>query len=78
MAFPGRLVVAGGITAAVVVARRMRAGVVRHRLLGRAVRAAETERQAIASQLHDGPIQELAAIGLIVQRAARTARPSSR
>jgi signal transduction histidine kinase len=71
MMLPGRLVVAGGITAAVLVVRRMRAGVVRHRLLGRAVRAAETERQAIASQLHDGSIQELAAIGLIVQRAAR-------
>jgi two-component system, NarL family, sensor kinase len=43
----------------------------RQRLLSRIVRATEEERTRIASDLHDGPIQQLTALGIVAQRARR-------
>jgi signal transduction histidine kinase len=43
----------------------------RQRLLGRVLRAAEEERTRIASDLHDGPIQQLTALAIVAQRARR-------
>ena len=40
----------------------------RRQLLDRTVRVAEGERARIAANLHDGPIQRLAAVGLILDR----------
>ena len=40
----------------------------RRQLLDRTVRAAEEERARIAANLHDGPIQRLAALGLVLDR----------
>jgi len=40
----------------------------RRQLLDRTVRAAEGERARIAANLHDGPIQRLAALGLVLDR----------
>ena len=41
----------------------------RRQLLDRAVKAAEGERARLAANLHDGPVQRLAAIGLILDRS---------
>jgi signal transduction histidine kinase len=43
----------------------------RQRLLSRILRATEEERTRIASDLHDGPIQQLTALGIVAQRARR-------
>jgi signal transduction histidine kinase len=43
----------------------------RQRLLGRVLQAAEEERTRIASDLHDGPIQQLTALAIVAQRARR-------
>ena len=40
----------------------------RRQLLDRTVRVAEGERARIAANLHDGPIQRLAAVGLMLDR----------
>jgi signal transduction histidine kinase len=40
----------------------------RRQLLDRTVRAAEGERSRLAASLHDGPIQRLAALGLVLDR----------
>jgi signal transduction histidine kinase len=40
----------------------------RRQLLDRTLRAAEDERARIAANLHDGPIQRLAALGLVLDR----------
>ncbi len=40
----------------------------RRQLLDRTVRVAEEERARIAANLHDGPIQRLAALGLVLDR----------
>jgi signal transduction histidine kinase len=42
----------------------------RRQLLDRTVRVAEGERARIAANLHDGPIQRLAALGLVLDRCA--------
>ncbi len=42
----------------------------RRQLLDRTVRVAEGERARIAANLHDGPIQRLAAIGLVLDRCS--------
>jgi signal transduction histidine kinase len=41
----------------------------RRRLLNQSVKAMEDERTTIAADLHDGPIQRLAAVGLLLDRA---------
>jgi signal transduction histidine kinase len=43
----------------------------RKRLLGRTLRAAEEERVKVAADLHDGPIQRLAALGYGLERSRR-------
>lgn len=46
----------------------------RQRLLGQTVRSAEHERMRIAAELHDGPIQHLASLGYVLDRACRRLR----
>ena len=40
----------------------------RRALLGATVRAVEDERKALANELHDGPIQRLSAVGILLER----------
>ena len=47
----------------------------RRQLLDRTVRVAEGERARIAANLHDGPIQRLAAVGLMLDRCGIPPRP---
>jgi PAS domain S-box-containing protein len=52
------------------ITERKRAEEHRARLLEQTVRAAEDERTRLAAELHDGPIQRLATLGYMLERAA--------
>lgn len=52
------------------ITERKRAEEHRARLLEQTVRAAEDERTRLAAELHDGPIQRLAKLGYMLERAA--------
>jgi two-component system, NarL family, sensor kinase len=57
----------------VTLARRLRAGQLqRERLLRHAIRASEAERRRIASDLHDGVVQELTGVSLSLAAAGRS------
>jgi two-component system, NarL family, sensor kinase len=57
----------------ITLARRLRAGQLqRERLLRHAIRASEAERRRIASDLHDGVVQELTGVSLSLAAASRS------
>lgn len=62
------------IPIAISLARRLRAGQrQRERLLQHAIESSDTERRRIASDLHDGVVQDLTGVSISLSAAARTA-----